>query len=70
MLSKLAVALIPMLAFAHDHVHAPAKPTAAAADIAAAKKAMDEAKQKLAAQARYSCCVGPSCNLRLNLYAE
>jgi hypothetical protein len=42
MLSKFAAALIPMLAFAHDPVHAPAKPTAAAADIATAKKALDE----------------------------
>jgi hypothetical protein len=70
MLSRLAVALIPMLVFAHDPVHAPAKPTASAADIGAAKKALDAAKQKLAAQDRYSGCVGPSCNLRLNLHAE
>ena len=37
---KLAIALIPLLALAHDPIHAPAKLTAAAADIAAAKKAM------------------------------
>src|SRR2546430_719548 len=61
--SRLAIALIPLLALAHDPVHAPAKPTAAAADIAAAKKAMDAAKQKLAAQGRYSCCTKPACNL-------
>jgi len=37
---KLAIALIPLLALAQDPLQAPAKPTAAAADIAAAKKAM------------------------------
>ena len=39
--NKLAIALIPLLTLAHDPVHALAKATAAAADIAVAKKAMD-----------------------------
>jgi hypothetical protein len=50
-------------------VHAPTKPTAAAVDIAAAKKALGEVKQKTrGAGSPFE--LGPSCDLRLNLYAE
>jgi len=61
--SKFALALFPLLALAHDPAHAPAKPTAAAADIAAAKQSLDAAKRRLATQGRYSCCTKPACDL-------
>jgi hypothetical protein len=38
-------------------------PTAAKDDLAAARKSLSAAKEKLAAQGRYACCTKPSCDL-------
>jgi len=54
-------ALLP--AFAHEGGKKPQTPTKAKADLERSRKKLDEAKKKLAAQGRYTCCVKPSCDL-------
>src|SRR3954470_17512927 len=55
--------MLPLLAHAHDPIHVPLKPTAAAPDLGAARKSLDAAKRVLTAQGRYSCCTKPACDL-------
>jgi hypothetical protein len=50
-------------ATAHEGGAKKPPPLAARADLAAARKALDGAKTKLAQDGKYACCVKPSCDL-------
>ena len=52
-----------LLLQAHEGGRQNLKPTKAQADLKIARRQMDAAKKKLAAQGRYSCCVKPACDL-------
>jgi hypothetical protein len=58
-----ALATATLALHAHDPVSTPLKPTAAKPDLAAARKALNAAKQALAAQGRYACCTRSACDL-------
>jgi hypothetical protein len=60
---RASLLLIALTLAAHETGRRNVRPSKASRDLKAARRALDQAKNKLAAQGRYSCCVKPSCDL-------
>ncbi len=63
---KRAAAILLLAALAlpgHEGGRKNLKPSQATSDLRLARRKLDEAKKKLAAQGRYNCCVRPACDL-------
>jgi len=58
-----AVTFLTSGAWAHEGDKKPKKPSAASAELKAARAKLDDAKKKLAAQGKYSCCLKKSCDI-------